>query len=883
MIKPPQELIDAFFDWYKGHRHSTNEDHYAGVFTQDNLAKMSRDAFVEFFFEFARDGGKLQSGGARTAGRFRRTMQERLDEFRAYALEPFQDGFDEVSWLERSKPFAGFGQGLATIYLNRIDKSRFAILNNKAAEAVELLGVDVPAGLGAGYRAVRDAERQLIEWYPEFENFYRADALSQFLIGEAVGKPWVARLRPESAQGETGCWLIAPGPHARLWDECYAGGIIGIGWDTIAEDLSNCASSEELEKRYYSAYGDAATKVDFRQLDDFVLGMQEGDHVFAKRGRTEIVGYGKVASRYYYDETRAELKHVRKVNWLKRGRWEIPEGTQKLPRKTITRERNADRTEILLSLIEGPQEATTPAPAEAAFTESSFELLKGLHGEPTAAFYNRHLNEFKTELEQPFQDLLKAVVETLPSSVTDLMETQKRLFSRIPKNDYGRGGAWPFYWGALYPKGGKRTADPQLFVGINDSLLHFGFYVGEYGGESTARFAGNCKRHAAVLKRLLEDSLSDESLIFGDYEGPREFRLPRPEDKLPSWDRWLATPEEAGIRAATVLSRSDVMATPRATLVGQIADVFQRLFPLILLAHYEDPLEHINRYLEAEPPEPTEMNPVYPLDQCAAETHFAQRELERWVRAIERKKQAIFYGPPGTGKTFIAERIGRHLIGGGDGFCETLQFHPAYAYEDFVQGLRPKAVSGHGLEYAMVPGRFKEFCSRARGCTDRCVLVIDEINRANLSRVLGELMYLLEYRNESVPLAGGDRFQIPANVRIIGTMNTADRSIALVDHALRRRFAFLALYPEYRILQEFHRDTEFDPTGLVRVLERLNDAINDAHYHVGISFFLLTEMAENIADVWQMEIEPYIKEFFFDQPDRATDFAWEKVRDEILG
>ena len=177
--------------------------------------------------------------------------------------------------------------------------------------------------------------------------------------------------------------------------------------------------------------------------------------------------------------------------------------------------------------------------------------------------------------------------------------------------------------------------------------------------------------------------------------------------------------------------------------------------------------------------------------------------MGRWVRAIERKGQAIIYGPPGTGKTFIAEKLALHLIGGGDGFQEVVQFHPAYAYEDFVQGIRPKARPDGSLDYPVVPGRFLDFCDRSRSCQGRCVLVIDEINRANLSQVFGELMYLLEYRNREVPLASGGMFQIPENVRLIGTMNTADRSIALVDHALRRRFAFLALYPNYEVLSKF--------------------------------------------------------------------------------
>ena len=278
------------------------------------------------------------------------------------------------------------------------------------------------------------------------------------------------------------------------------------------------------------------------------------------------------------------------------------------------------------------------------------------------------------------------------------------------------------------------------------------------------------------------------------------------------------------------------------------------------------------------------MWPPYPLTQCAEDTGFDLATLERWIRAIKRKKQAILYGPPGTGKTYVAEHLAKHLIGEGNGFPDIVQFHPAYAYEDFIQGIRPQSDEDGGLRYPLVPGRFLEFCERAESCSGTCVLIIDEINRANLSQVFGELMYLLEYRDRSIPLAGGRKLKIPENVLIIGTMNTADRSIALVDHALRRRFAFLRLQPNHDVLRNYHqnRNTGFPVEGLIGVLGRLNNLISDPHYEVGISFFLRENLAEEIEDIWKMEIEPYLDEHFFDQDKKVDDFRWEKVGREIM-
>jgi MoxR-like ATPase len=275
-------------------------------------------------------------------------------------------------------------------------------------------------------------------------------------------------------------------------------------------------------------------------------------------------------------------------------------------------------------------------------------------------------------------------------------------------------------------------------------------------------------------------------------------------------------------------------------------------------------------------------NKLDTLDQFFEDTGIENKTLERWVNAIERKGQAILYGPPGTGKTYLAERLAQYLIGGSDGFKEVVQFHPAYAYEDFIQGIRPQPREDGTLNYPIVRGRFLEFCDRANSRQGTCVLIIDEINRANLARVFGELMYLLEYRDRDMKLSVGGTLKIPPNVRIIGTMNTADRSIALVDHALRRRFAFLALSPDYEILRRYHqkKSNNFPVEALISELTRLNNQL-DRHYQVGISFFLRDNLKDEIEDIWKMEILPYLEEYFFDQPEKLDDFGWETIKGKI--
>ncbi len=348
-----------------------------------------------------------------------------------------------------------------------------------------------------------------------------------------------------------------------------------------------------------------------------------------------------------------------------------------------------------------------------------------------------------------------------------------------------------------------------------------------------------------------------------------------------SVQEWLSDIEASEVSARVMVPRDELLSLAEADLRASVLQTFLQLFPLILLATSEEPLGAIADYLGEGGGEDVELQPEYPLEQCAADTGYDVPTLRRWVEAANRKGQAIFYGPPGTGKTFMAEHVARQMVGGGDGFVELVQFHPAYAYEDFIQGIRPITRPDGELEYQMVPGRFLEFCRRAQNRSGLCVLIVDEINRANLSRVFGELMYLLEYRDRDIPLSSGGTFRIPKNVRLLGTMNTADRSIALVDHALRRRFAFVPLRPRFEILRAFHEDTGKSVDTLIEKLTQINKAISDPNYHVGITFFMDPNLEENLEMIWRMEIEPYLEEFFFDEAATVDRFRWDRIGEEL--
>jgi len=349
-------------------------------------------------------------------------------------------------------------------------------------------------------------------------------------------------------------------------------------------------------------------------------------------------------------------------------------------------------------------QGTWSTQTDSTFSPRAFQLLEGIHAEPTKAFYQAHKDDFKVEVEEPFRRLMARVAAKLPAQMRDVMETEQRIFSRFLKNDWGKGGTWDFYWGAFYPKDGKRTQDAQLSLWMNYQRLEYGFYIGDYGSAQRQRFQRNCETYFEELNKLLGDILANETLIYGGREnfnfGPDGALIGKPGV---TWQDFLRNPGRANNDVSVVVSWADVLATPAADLVDRIAETYTLLFPLVLLAISDQPLAEVANYLDAIAPGSEEesearqlVHPTYSLAQFAAETGFAEDTLAGWTRAIERKGQAILYGPPGTGKTFVAERLAWHIIGGGDGFWDLVQFHPAYAYEDFIQGIRPKTADGGG-------------------------------------------------------------------------------------------------------------------------------------------------------------------------------------------
>ncbi|MFW0786142.1 AAA family ATPase [Gordonia sp. CPCC 206044] len=261
----------------------------------------------------------------------------------------------------------------------------------------------------------------------------------------------------------------------------------------------------------------------------------------------------------------------------------------------------------------------------------------------------------------------------------------------------------------------------------------------------------------------------------------------------------------------------------------------------------------------------------------AERLHVPQEWLQECVDLLRDRPQLIFYGPPGTGKTYLAKELARYLA--GDSNVEIVQFHPTYSYEDFFEGYRPAQQSNGQVGFELRPGPLRTLVGRAVDNPHATyVLIIDEINRGNLAKIFGELYFLLEYRNESIRLLYGTdssaAFMLPRNVVLLGTMNTADRSIALVDAAMRRRFAFLPLHPSEsptnEILRSWLRSTD-RPAEVADLLDELNFLIDDEDFKIGPSYLMRDAVYARggLERVWRTAILPLLEEFHYG--DRTID------------
>lgn len=324
-------------------------------------------------------------------------------------------------------------------------------------------------------------------------------------------------------------------------------------------------------------------------------------------------------------------------------------------------------------------------------------------------------------------------------------------------------------------------------------------------------------------------------------------------------------------------------------------DYQQALKTLTDITKYQDYVKRLNAMIEGntktiKSQESIKYEP-YTNEDFLEEVYMDKDRLEMLQRLIRNKKNIILQGAPGVGKTFCAKRLAYTLMGEkDDNRIEFVQFHQNYSYEDFVMGYKP--IEGGSFE--LKKGVFYDFCQKAKVDAEKdYFFIIDEINRGNLSKIFGELLMLIEkdYRGDAVTMAYSDeKFHVPANVHIIGMMNTADRSLAMIDYALRRRFSFVEIAPGFNSdgfikYQKNLNSSKFDK--LIKCIADLNEKIRKddslgSGFEIGHSYFCNQESIDDnwLHSVIEFDIIPMLQEYWFD--DRSKADEWRNTLEMIF-
>lgn len=576
-------------------------------------------------------------------------------------------------------------------------------------------------------------------------------------------------------------WMYSPGEGARMWDDCVKDNVMLLGWDALG-DLSLYENRETMRDQMRLEYHMEGSYMNSSLATwEFTNEIQVGDIVFAKRGRTSIIGRGVVEGEYEYDEKRKEYRSVRKVHWTEVGQWQ-------------TQELNA---------------------------------LKTLTNITSYTDYVKRLNILVTGGVPPEESCNYWWLCANPSiwSLSDWPVGEEVEYT-------------------LYNENGKKRRIFQNFVNAK-------------AGDKVICYETTPSKQITALAIVSKEN-DGQRLSFEKVES-------------------LSTP----ISFATV---KDIEGLAKMEFLINGQGSFFKLSPTeydILM----DVIRDSNRGASEQP-----VLDKYTREDFLNEVFMSADDLDDLENLLRSKKNIILQGAPGVGKTFCARRLAYELMGEKDETRVSLiQFHQNYSYEDFIMGYKP-----NGAEFELQRGVFYKFCITAANNPDKpYFFIIDEINRGNLSKIFGELLMLIEkdYRGDKLSLAYKDeKFSVPQNLYIIGMMNTADRSLAMIDYALRRRFSFFEIKPGFetegfRKYQNALNNEHFN--RLINCIKQLNQAISTDE-SLGSGFELGHSYCcgqKTVTDKWlhqiiNYDIIPMLQEYWFDN--RKEVEKWKAVFNAIF-
>lgn len=661
-------------------------------------------------------------------------------------------------------------------------------------------------------------------------------------------------------------WKISPGEGAWQWPDCQRGNFIALSWDELG-DVSR------LTREGFDALRDRlAMELDWgkggaNQVWQFAHEIHPGDIIVANKGKRIALGFGEVQGPYYYEQG-ADHSHRLPVHWYDTQAREIDEPSWSSTLIPLSDEK-------LRQLVDSP-----PAPAaqdslipglgqRSAWGICILRTLEQRNGSAPPAEVKKHVHELaERQLSPETMELVKGkrVVGWTKHSL------KTRGYLNITN------GTWVL-----------TDLGRELLNSTRDVQVELNYSPRDASNEPDDRPVQTvlATASAGYTRPVLEVMLHNGSLTMNQFY---EKLFPLVEQHLLPGDRGYARNgfevwQNRAWRALVQLKQQGLVEQPgprlwAITAAGKAAFTSEGAENWQLSNYQGDSKAQVlleTDEVEEEPaaPEVTwKLSSPIPDDLATELARYLRLDLGPTVSLpVPVARNVIFYGPPGTGKTYLARAVAQQLCPEDEESRQLVQFHPSYSYEDFVQGIRP-SLSADTLKYELHRGPFARLCDRAEEHPDQFhVLIIDEINRADPARVFGELLFALEYRDSEVTLPGGSTLCVPQNVIVIGTMNSVDRSVALVDYALRRRFGFFRVDPEPSVILRHHGSGAH---AGVEALRRLNAHLTQhlgPDHAIGHSFFLKpsypTMDSDNCERLWTHEIEPLLHEYFFEQPERV--------------
>ncbi len=615
---------------------------------------------------------------------------------------------------------------------------------------------------------------------------------------------------------------FSPGSQASEWEEFYDESIIAIDYKNLPiGDISQITSLQQLN---IAAGLEENSKSNQPWNLWFFKSANIGDVVFVNKGINTCLGIGVIDGEYYYSPV-GEYKHRRRINWLTNKVYQYKTGSLK-GYKSLFRPDTFSPTKIWSFLLD-EYIRLYPELGE-IFIEHNL-VFESTQANNTV---NEPSQEFEEELENE-EPLNFWWLNSNPKiwSISNHSEGDKQTYTTHNQKGNKR---------RIY-KYFEQTKPGDLIIGYESSPTK------------------QIKAIYEVTRGIHNTSLGEEI----------EFELVEKLEVPVSWNE---------LKNINGLQECEVFNNNQGSLFRITEEEYDIIREIIDNKNIISELQH------------KEANNKYSFKDDSDKPFITEKDFLKTVSLLKRKKNIILQGPPGVGKTFIARKLAYEIMKEvNNAHIDMVQFHQSFSYEDFIQGLRPTQKGTFDLK----EGIFFTFCKRAQANPDKpFFFIIDEINRGNLSKIFGELMMLIEADKRDPKYAlkltyaedEEDRFYVPDNLYIIGTMNTADRSLAIVDYALRRRFAFIGLQPDFGTnFQEFLTSKGLSKELVEHIsisLTKVNDKIRSDQnlgegFQIGHSYFCGFKSGENEMEWWQeildFEIQPLLEEIWFDEPDNISE------------